>query len=360
VWWSKTSWSRVWWKETKRTLSHRWPGHLKCFLFGLGYRLRYKSEPQPPISRDGFDFVTVVYEQELLLLDLQARSLNLYLDAGFSGEIIVIVNDLKPAKIIERIRREILPHYGRWQSHVRLLPFYRLGAGLNASNGWVFQQALKIAIARHVATRFFVVLDAKNHAIKPVSAGHFISPEGRCIQRLTHKHEPLREYTQTCAQYFGLTPTGPLDPCPPSTPFVMHTQSARELIAYVEQKERRCFFAFFKRTPHLSEFIFYGFFLRVIKRETLDEIYEDGGPSLSRTVWPNGWGLKQAMEEASRRPAIRFFAVHREILKSLPESAHSDLLAFWKKFGLLDPDETLHRAAGCKENFVIAPHERVT
>src|SRR5688572_15923978 len=117
------------------------------------------------------DTVTVCFCEELGLLKLQASSIDRFFDPRFINRVFVINNDPEPERFASQFYEEVLPLYGRKADSVVLLDHrqFRLPAGLRA-DGWRSQQLLKLAAHRCVETDFYLVLDAKNHALKHVGA----------------------------------------------------------------------------------------------------------------------------------------------------------------------------------------------
>jgi hypothetical protein len=334
------------WKTASWSLLYQIPWHFKSLVYSVWHLARYRKYlVHSQIDCSGFDIITVVPKIELNLLRLQARSLARFLDAAFDGEIILVINDLDPAGTIRKIRHKILPEYGRWKDNVRIIPFYHIGHGLDPTNGWVFQQALKLAISGRVSKPYYVVLDTKNHAVRDFSVASFISTSGRGFQTHAQLSAYLAAHSEVCARYFGLgATTSSLMPCVPATPFVMHTQSVRELIEHIEAREARSFFAFFCQTRLISEFLLYSFYLQAIRINELNCFHEEG-PFLSKTIWPKGAELDDAITEATQNKNVLFFAVHREVLKNQCKTERVQVEAYWRGCGLLEQGETLEQLA---------------
>ena len=102
------------------------------------------------------DIVTVVFEPELLVLQAQARSIDLYCqDIGIKN-IYVIVNDA------DSVASQIDPAWwGSLQHLVTILPRRSFSAEL-VVNGWVSQQVLKVLGAATSYNTWCMALDAKH------------------------------------------------------------------------------------------------------------------------------------------------------------------------------------------------------
>jgi hypothetical protein len=94
----------------------------------------------------------------------------------------------------------------------------------------------------------------------------------------------------------------------------------------------------------ISEFLLYGFYLRATKIDQLDYFHEEG-PFLSQTIWPKGTELDQAILAASKDDNVRFFGIHREVLKNQGVKERIQIEAYWRGRGLLKAEETLEQLA---------------
>lgn len=224
------------------------------------------AEPDP--SAGSLDLVTVVYGAEVALLQLQARSIARFLDAGGIGAILVIVNDRDEAACVDRVRA-LLPEYGPFADRVQILrpdelfalrpasfdprgPWAKARAAFTANRwrypfgvkggwrgnrGWSVQQALKLAVARHGSGGNLLILDAKNHFIRPVSRDTFVAPDGRARARLGAQNPKHLRRNSLCYGFLGHPPPAAEDMSLPTlTPFVV---GRGDLLASLEAVEAR-------------------------------------------------------------------------------------------------------------------------
>ena len=106
------------------------------------------------------DIVTVVFEQELSVLRLQAQSIELYCQDIGVKNIYVIVNDS------DSVAGQIDPTWwGSMSGLVCIVPRSQFGCNF-VDNGWVSQQALKLIASGLVDNPWYMVLDAKTWFIK--------------------------------------------------------------------------------------------------------------------------------------------------------------------------------------------------
>jgi hypothetical protein len=281
-------------------------------------------------------FVSVVFEQEYGLLELQARSVRLFLDPNAIGEIIVIDNSARgmPAGV----RSALLSEYGSVADAVRVLRSDDICA-VPGAIGWTAQQVLKLSVADQLSTDHYVVLDAKNHFIDTASSSLFVAPDGRA-RTTAHGYEnhSLRPMFEHVLTYMGLEPkdyverfTGTI------TPFTFDTTLVRTMMRDVERRRGRPFADEFVAND-LTEFFLYSGWL-VANGRSLDDVYEfQRGPW--PTIWPgsaNGGGVDEAIRHAEERRSAGF-AVHRRALARLDAHNSRTLAAFWTSKGLFATD----------------------
>ena len=120
-----------------------------------------------------YSFVTVVHKPDYPMLRLQARSLARYLPQDFATQIYVIANQ----GLIGRHdwKAPLLTDYGWLADRVRFLEASEVATVPISPllSGWHSQQILKLMIANVLNSDRYVVLDAKNHLVFPLSPGYF-------------------------------------------------------------------------------------------------------------------------------------------------------------------------------------------
>ncbi|MBN9154315.1 MAG: hypothetical protein J0I70_14005 [Microbacterium sp.] len=272
--------------------------------------------------------VAVTYRAEDELLRVQARSLASFAPPGLIERIIVIDNGLP--RLHGRRRAALLRDYGHLADLVRIIPADALAA-TEGSSGWVGQQVMKLTVADHVETPWYVVLDAKNHAVRPLVPTDLIGPDGRARGGFhDYAAHPLRDRLGVTLRYLGLDESATTRFPPTSTPFVLHTQTVRDLTASFDG----AFAEEFIRAG-LSEFFLYsGWILR--RDGDWDRVY-DGVAIQCPTLWGGAAstaGITAALDELSAKDAP-FFGVHRRALGRLSASDFALIAAFWVQTGLM-------------------------
>ena len=110
------------------------------------------------------DIITVVFREEIPVLRLQARSIDLYCRNTDLGRIYVVVND--DTVDLNEIN---LDWWGSFKDRVTVI--HRSAWRIDyADNGWLTQQLLKLIATDLCSSTWSMVLDAKTIFVKPVTA----------------------------------------------------------------------------------------------------------------------------------------------------------------------------------------------
>ena len=212
------------------------------------------------------DIVVVAFLGELKLLRLQARSLRLYADPDLINNIYILVHDRHPEIFLWRFLRTVLPEYGALASKVIFVDTRILFGVPVPRDGWWGQQAAKLLAANVVSTDCYLVLDCKNHLIRPLNHENIFDQNGRMKMPMVAVHEPYRERYSAAYEFFGVaTNDASAKTLPTITPFLFKTAFVTELIQCVEKKESCAFYDFFMRKV-CTEFYLYIAFLAASDR----------------------------------------------------------------------------------------------
>ncbi len=283
-------------------------------------------------------FVTVVFDAELPLLDLQARSMALYLVPEAVESIIVLDNCVRSlsGRAVERLRSL----YGALGSRMRVVRVPSLVEGASAIDGWRSQQAAKLLIAGQVPTARYVVLDAKNHFIRPTDASSFVGADGRPHLGV-HAYEThsLRSSLERTLTYLGAGPedvAGAVASFPQTaTPFVFDTGVVCDMVKDIGHRSGLSFAVEFERQGLLEFFLYSGW--AALRGPGLNAV-TDGRPVHSPLVWPGETsrnGVEAAIRQAREQGAV-VFGVHRRVLARADRATRDRIAEFWAERGLLD------------------------
>jgi hypothetical protein len=280
-------------------------------------------------------FVTPVFEAELALLHLQARSFAAHVPDDVAHEVVVLDNTRRGL----RSPQTLLDAYGPWASRVRVVRPSDV-CELPTVSGWRSQQVLKLAVAGLVDTPRYVTLDAKNHLVGTPQESFFEAPDGRIrVRGYSYRDHPLRGSLERVLTYLGLDPAEHVDRFAATvTPFTLDTAVVREMVADVEARSGRSFAREFV-SQELTEFFLYAGWL--VRRDgTLDGLYELTD-AVNPVVWPRAATADGVRGVIASAEGVPVFGVHRDAVPLLDAEARDVLGGFWAERGLV-PD----RAAG--------------
>lgn len=110
-----------------------------------------------------FDVVSICFRDELPLLALQSRSIDVFWDLDMIENYMIIINDPESAdECRDYITRRILPSMSsRLRAVTRVVTADDLIGQVMPGRGWKTQQALKLAVARALESPFYLALDAR-------------------------------------------------------------------------------------------------------------------------------------------------------------------------------------------------------
>lgn len=204
------------------------------------------------------DTVTVVFQDELDSLRLQAQSLNLYADE--INTIFVIVNE--DSDLETKIDTT---WWGRWSDHVKIINRNYFGS-VWCDNGWVSQQALKLLASSLSSTKWSVILDAKTFFVNKIPT----IQTKPCVGWL--EIYPVFEPSQQIVnQLFDINLDRQLGPG--GVPFVINNELVRQMILWIEKKVNQPFAEWFQNQGRLTEFLLYAGWVQY-QTGSLEQIYD--------------------------------------------------------------------------------------
>jgi hypothetical protein len=200
------------------------------------------------------DICTVVFQEELEILKLQARSIELY--AHDVGIIRVITNDncvVDPA------------WWGKLSNQVEIIPRSRFGSTW-CNNGWVSQQALKILGSTKSANTWSVILDAKTILVKQLDV---FDSQGRPQVGVLDIYPVFAPSQQIINQLFDIDLQKQLGPG--GVPFFINTVQAQRMVQDIESRTGTAFAEWFQAQGQVTEFMLYTGYLQ--SEHLIDALY---------------------------------------------------------------------------------------
>jgi len=191
------------------------------------------------------DICTVVFDAELDVLRLQARSIELYChDIGLNN-IFVMVNDssrVDPA------------WYGAFADRVKIVPRSTFDCEWS-DNGWVSQQVLKMLGSAMSDNAWCMIVDAKTLFVRTVELDQMIV-DGRAATGNMPIYPVFDASRNITNQLFDIDLPAQLGPG--GVPFFVEPSLTREMIAEVESRTGQVFGNYFQQQGMLTEFILYS------------------------------------------------------------------------------------------------------
>lgn len=281
-----------------------------------------------------FTFATVVFEPEMELLDVQARSFAAHLRPDDVAKILVIDNTARGMgrRDGERLARA----YGPLAPLVEITRLPEVAA-LQGQHGWRRQQIAKLTVSRMVDTAFYVTLDAKNHFIRDITLADFFAEDGRARSgRHSYEHHPLVEELRHTLAELG-TDSAAIESAVAwfpvtATPFVLSTGETRGLIAAIGGSDEE-FAREFARRGFLEFFLYSGWL--EFHSVGFDALYV-ADPIQAPTVWPSAIDEEKVAATLAHADAIGapLLGVHRRSLAAAAPQTLELLTAFWVSHGV--------------------------
>jgi hypothetical protein len=205
-----------------------------------------------------FDLLTIVFQEELPLLQIQARTINQYAEYNDIKNIFVVVNDTDSVADAVDIN-----WFGRFANKVVKVCVSQFGADTNHMSGWETQQLYKLLGAALSTSDWSISLDCKTWFIAPLTKAKLFDHRNRAnvgTMPPAPAFEPTLEFVcnfyNTQVQHI-IGPGG--------VPHYIHTDTVKSMMQDVERISGQKFPVFFKQysgRPHLvTEYVLYDVYI---------------------------------------------------------------------------------------------------
>lgn len=168
------------------------------------------------------DLITVVFQEELNLLRIQAESIHKYISDNNINSITVIVNDKdNVASLIDS---------AWWKSHqhkVKIKPYSSYNY-VSRINGWENQQLLKLLAASESSSKWAMVLDAKTWFIQPLDANKLFDAYGKPCVGSAGISPHFKSSQQFVERYYNVRMPDIIGPA--GVPFLFESATVRDMI----------------------------------------------------------------------------------------------------------------------------------
>jgi hypothetical protein len=209
------------------------------------------------------DFITVVFRDELPLLEIQAESISQYINPeDISAITIVVIDNDDVGNLVDT------DWWGINQNKVKIIPYSKWNY-TSRINGWENQQLLKLLAASEYTSKWSMVLDAKTWFVQNLDISKLFDTEGRPNMGLCGIFTPFVSSQQFVEKLYNISMSKVIGPS--GVPFVFHTETAQGLVDSVDD-----FIDFFQtsvRYPNLvTEFHLYSGYV-LSKFDTYETLY---------------------------------------------------------------------------------------
>ena len=213
------------------------------------------------------DIITVVFQQELYYLEIQARSIEQYIDSDKIGKIFVVVND--ESSVCNLVDKN---WWGENQSKVEILHRNYFGDA-SFLNGWDSQQYYKLAAGSISQCEWSMVLDSKTWFIQNLEFHKLFAEDGRIKLNYFPVMEVFYPAKNFVENFFNIKCENIVGPG--GVPFFFKTKELILLNDFLTKQNTNLFDFFTKNVPwptHLTEFILYSGWL-MYRHGSLDTLY---------------------------------------------------------------------------------------
>ena len=208
---------------------------------------------------------------------------------------------------------------------VRIIDATTLAPRPNNSNGWFTQQVYKLLVARDVSTKNYLVLDAKNHLIAPLTQPMLQAPDGRLrIEQHNFVNHPLKPHLLRACDYFGVDHHVIHAFVPLGTPFGMPTDLVRDLVIHVERNDQPLMQSFL--AARVTDFSFFGTYVLHLGHQFEDH-YQWCLP-IGDVLWfgHDNARMQQTISQASQGCC---FGVHRWTFHNMDATTQHMVASLW-------------------------------
>lgn len=293
------------------------------------------------MSEAPLDLVVIGFSGEMRALKLMARSLRLYAEPGLFGQLLFIVNEHSSKAFRRYFESDVRPELGPYSAQARVLEGAQVAGHSLGKKGWRSQQSLKLLAANAVSSPAYLILDSKNHFIRPVERASFLADDGRLRSNMYPLNKKFAPLFENACRYFGVDDYDlSADAMPTATPFLMQTNLVKALISTVIEREGRNFHDHFMQSRAFTEFYLYYAFV-LAQPGGFEAVYERRSKPYVSIFSGAAEDVDYVRDHLSiiEDPDIYCFGIHRHVF----EVGQNDILemvrAVWKRFGLVENDE---------------------
>ena len=196
------------------------------------------------------DLITVVFEKEIPLIEIQARSIELYIDTDIIKNIYVVVND------DDCIVNLINPAWWGIHSHkVQIIPRSKYGVDPTLI-GWDSQQMYKLFAAESAESTWSMCLDAKTWFVQRLQWDKLFDEYNRVKFRNLTVFLVFNPAQVFLEKFYGIEMKEVIGPG--GVPFMFHTDTVRSMISEIGGSFLEFFSTHVRLPANITEFMLYS------------------------------------------------------------------------------------------------------
>jgi len=199
------------------------------------------------------DFITVVFRQELFYLEIQAQSIEQYVDTDKIGTIFVVVNDAE--SVCSLVDTD---WYGVNKHKVKVIWAESFGR-TDFLDGWASQQYYKLATANIADSRWSACLDAKTWFVRQLDFNLLFDKQQRVRLSPMPTIPVFRTAERAVNKFFNINSKEVIGPG--GVPFLFNTEEIQLLTEYLHERETNLYEYFTQAVQYptlVTEFMFYS------------------------------------------------------------------------------------------------------
>lgn len=281
-----------------------------------------------------FPVASIIFEGDYRLGVLQALSIDRLYEVDAITEYTVILNGRDNDEIERCFTADALDRVSeKLRSKTVLLRWEDL-LGDAPRVGYYDQQALKLALGTRYSSELFLMLDAKNHFVRPTSAADFFI-DGKPYSPLGNTGEYWEKYLKASMDVVGNTTADQSKMLPSITPYMMYTTAVKEVTDLLKGKFGKSL-PEAMRTGGGTEFLLY--YAHIEPR--LKDLYTNRQLPVRTlfTSWPqDSKTVGQFINDLSDKN-IPMFGLHRKRIPQLTDEQKAQVSRMWSRY-LLAPWE---------------------
>lgn len=196
------------------------------------------------------DLITVVFEKEIPLIEIQARSIELYIDTDIIRNIYVVVND--DDHIIDLIN----PAWWGIHSHkVQIIPRSKYGVDPTLI-GWDSQQMYKLFAAESAESSWSMCLDAKTWFVQKLQWDKLFDTDGRVRFGNMYVNPVFKSAQVFLEELYNIRMTQIVGPG--GVPFMFHTETVKSMFKELDTPFLEFFSTHVRLPANITEFMLYS------------------------------------------------------------------------------------------------------